>query len=179
MTMRLRALGVDDLPVLAGWLGAPHVARWWREPSDLASVTARYGPLAAGVEPTEGLIVELDCRPVGFVQRYLLRDDPQWAATVAVGVGELEAASIDYLIGEERLTGRGLGGRMVALVAADSWDRHRTIDAIVVDVRAEHRASWRALERAGFERVWSGTLASEDPSDDGPAHLYLQRRPDP
>ena len=37
-------------------------------------------------------------------------------------------------------------------------------------------ASWRALERAGYTRWWSGQLDSDDPGDAGPAHLYGIRR---
>ena len=50
-------------------------------------------------------------------------------------------------------------------------------EAVVVDVLQENRASWRALERAGFHRVWEGTLNSDHPSDEGPCFLYLTSRP--
>jgi aminoglycoside 6'-N-acetyltransferase len=59
----------------------------------------------------------------------------------------------------------------------DSWVRHPDISAVVVAVHQDNPASWRALEGAGFHRVWEGTLDSDDPSDDGPGYLYLQRRP--
>ena len=56
LEIAFRPLERSDLPLLAEWLGRPHVARWWREPSDLAAVEATYGPLIDGSDPTEGFI---------------------------------------------------------------------------------------------------------------------------
>jgi hypothetical protein len=36
----VRPLARADLARLSGWLAEPHVARWWRDPNDLAAVTA-------------------------------------------------------------------------------------------------------------------------------------------
>lgn len=87
------------------------------------------------------------------------------------------AAGIDYLIGEPDLTGRGLGPSMIAQGAADAWTAYPEIVAIVVVVQVDNRPSLRALEKAGYRRVWSGIVDSGDPSDDGPSHVYLLDRP--
>lgn len=43
-----------------------------------------------------------------------------------------------------------------------------------------NRASCRVLEKAGYELEWTGLLQSDDPSDAGPAALYVrQRTPSP
>jgi aminoglycoside 6'-N-acetyltransferase len=44
-------------------------------------------------------------------------------------------------------------------------------------VQIENRPSWRALEKAGYRRTWSGLVDSGDPSDDGPSHVYVLDRP--
>lgn len=36
-----RPLGRADFPLLSTWFAAPHVAPWWKEPSDLDGVEAR------------------------------------------------------------------------------------------------------------------------------------------
>jgi hypothetical protein len=41
--------------------------------------------------------------------------------------------------------------------------------------QANHR-SWRALEKAGYDRVFTGMIESEDPSDSGPSYVYLRSR---
>src|SRR5579863_10334227 len=106
----------DDLPTVAGWLARPHVARWWQEDPDPDAVRARYLPCVDGSDPTELLILEAGGTPAGFFQRYLIADDPSWAATLR-GTGQPDvgaAAGIDYLIGEAGLTGRGLGTAAIA-----------------------------------------------------------------
>jgi aminoglycoside 6'-N-acetyltransferase len=177
MPIELQPLERRDLPVLAGWLSRPHVEKWWRESADIETVEAEYGPMIDGSDPTDGFIVLDEGRPVGFVQRYLIADYPDWQRTIAAASDSIPAAGIDYLIGEEEETGRGLGPRMIATLVADCWTTYPHIRAIVVDVLQENRASWRALEHAGFHRIWEGTLDSDHPSDQGLSFLYLTARP--
>jgi aminoglycoside 6'-N-acetyltransferase len=168
----------DDLPVVAGWLARPHVAQWWREDPDLAAVRARYRPCLDGSDPTELLILEVDGQPAGFFQRYLVADHPEWAQTLR-GTGQPgtgEAAGIDYLIGEAALTGRGLGTAAITMFTRLTFARYGDIPLMAVAVRQDNTASWRALEKSGYQRCWSGELASDDPSDEGPMYLYRQER---
>jgi aminoglycoside 6'-N-acetyltransferase len=66
------------------------VARWWREPSDLAAVEAAYGPLIDGSDPTEGFIAIHAGQgpgqepPLAFLQRYRLDDNPEWQRAIAL-----------------------------------------------------------------------------------------------
>ena len=171
------ALGADDLGLLSGWLAQPHVARWWHEPADLAAVTRNYGPLVDGLDPTEAFIVHRMGRPIGYVQRYLIDDQADWRDTIHRAIGDAGGIGIDYLIGERDLVGRGIGRRMIAQFAEACWDRYGgSADRIVVALQQANVASWKALEAAGFRRVWSGTLESADPSDAGPSFVYVAHR---
>ena len=178
MRIGFRPLDRGDFPLLAQWLGAPHVEVWWREEHDAAAVEARYGPAVDGVEPIEVFVVEGDGQPVGLIQRYRLSDHPEWERALAVAAMLEDAACIDYLIGVETLTGRGLGGEIIGRFVEDTWERYPEVPAIVVSVQQENRRSWRALEKAGFERAWAGMLDSDDPSDEGPSYVYVRYRPD-
>jgi aminoglycoside 6'-N-acetyltransferase len=193
-----RPLDRSDLPLLAEWLGRPHVARWWREPSDLAAVEATYGPLIDGSDPTEGFIATYQGQgqgkrrgqPLAFLQRYRLDDDPEWQRVIAVALAESGGrdgdsandgpirggVGIDYLIGEQTMTGRGLGRQMIDAFVDLTWDRYPDITAVVVAVDQRNEASWRALEGAAFLRTWAGMLDSDDPSDQGPHYIYVRRR---
>ncbi len=164
----------DDLPLLATWIGRPHVEPWWGEPSDLAAVTARYRPLLGHDDPTEGFVVRLDDRSIGFVQRYRIGDDPDWRAAIAAALGEADGFGIDYLIGEPDVVGRGVGRAMIAEFVDRSWSRYPDAGRCVVALQQANTASWRALEGAGFHRVWAGSLESDDPSDEGPSYLYVR-----
>jgi len=179
MALTLRPLGRDDLPLLASWLSRPHVAKWWRDASDLASVEAAYGPLIDGADPTEAFVALHDGRPIGYAQRYRLEDNEEWQQAIFLAVGVTNAAGIDYLIGEESVTGQGLGRQLIADFVEDSWRRYPDIASVAVAVQQENHASWRALEGAGFVRQWEGMLASDDPSDQGPSYVYLKDRPTP
>jgi len=168
-----RPLTRADFPLLSMWIAAPHVAPWWREDASPDAVERAYGPAVDGADPTEMFVAVVEGRDVGYAQRYLLDDYPDWSAALGV----TDAAGIDYLIGEADAIGTGAGSAMVDAFSAATLERYPGIDCVAVAVQQANRRSWRALERAGFERVFAGTLASPDPSDDGPAYLYVRRRP--
>jgi len=178
MSLEFRPLTRDDFPMLSGWLAAPHVARWWREEHDPMVVEGNYGPCVDGADPTEVFVVEREGQSIGMIQRYRFSDNPGWHRALAVGVDVDDAAGIDYLVGVEKLTGWGLGTQIVSRFVEDTWGRYKDIPAIVIAVQQGNRASWRVLEKAGFERVWAGTVDSGDPSDDGQSYICVLYRPD-
>jgi aminoglycoside 6'-N-acetyltransferase len=174
----LRPLVWADLPMLAGWLGEPHVRRWWRdEPTDLAGVEAKYGACVTGDDPTELFVIETAVAPVGMIQCYLFSDEPQWSATLDAVVDVSNVAGIDYLIGDPAAVGHGVGSAAVKACVSLLFDRQPVV-AVVVTVQQDNPASWRVLEKAGFERVWAGELDSPDPSDTGPEYVYRLSRAD-
>jgi aminoglycoside 6'-N-acetyltransferase len=168
----------DDLPLVSRWLAEPHVAQWWREPSDLADVREKYLPCLEGRDPTELFLIERGGSAIGFIQRYLVADDPEWEralrATGAADAGQ--AVGIDYLIGDPALTGKGIGSAAIREFTAVAFRRYPQAVSVLVDVSQANRPSWRALERAGYTRCWAGLLDSSDPSDEGPSYLYRKRR---
>jgi aminoglycoside 6'-N-acetyltransferase len=148
------------------------VAPWWPDEPTVEAIEASYGPVVDGVDPTEAFIVELDGRPVGFVQRYLLDDYPDWCAALGIE----GAAGIDYLIGAAELTGVGLGPVIVDSFSVLSFERYGSVDRLAVAVQQANHRSWRALEKAGYRRVFAGMIDSEDPSDAGPSYVYVRGR---
>jgi aminoglycoside 6'-N-acetyltransferase len=170
----------DDLPALAAWLRAPHVEAWFPwlhgDVDPPAAVEAEYGPCIDGDDPTELFVIETDGQPVGFIQRYRISDNPEWAAAVSP-VGDVSTAvGFDYAIGARDATGRGVGSAAIRHLLRDTFDRYRDVDSVIVAMQQANRASWRALERVGFERRWAGLLDSPDPSDAGPSYIYVMGR---
>ena len=178
MSVRFRPLDRHDFPLIAHWLAAPHVAAWWRQEHTLVAVEAEYGPVVDGLDPTEVAIVQDGDRPVGLIQRYRLTDYPEWERAIPTGVTPQDGVVIDYLIGDETLIGRGLGGQIIARLCG----RHvGSLQGRAGDRRrgsAGNRRSWRALEKSDFERIWAGMLDSDDPSDSGPSFVYIRYRPE-
>jgi aminoglycoside 6'-N-acetyltransferase len=176
-SLSFHPLGREDFLLLSQWLSAPHVRNWWREDSDAGSVETRYGPVVDGEDQTECFVAKSDGVPIGFVQRYRLCDNPDWHTALGVAGTWEDGAGIDYFIGSELLIGRGLGPEIIDRFVGDTWARYPEIDAIVVNVSPDNRRSWRALEKTGFTRVWTGVLVSDDPSDQGMSHVYVRHRP--
>jgi aminoglycoside 6'-N-acetyltransferase len=160
-----------DFPLLARWLQAPHISAVVGHGGDLDELEAHYGPEIDGIDPTEDFIVSLDDQPIGHVQRYLLEDYPDWRHALGIARG----AGIDYLIGDPSLTGRGFGVEMIQEFARLTFRRYPNADLIASVPQQANRPSWRVLEKAGFERVFSGVLNSDDPSDAGPSFVYVLR----
>jgi aminoglycoside 6'-N-acetyltransferase len=172
MSVDVRPMRWDELPLLLHWFSQPHVKEWWRdEPADLAGVEAVYGACITGEDPMELFVIESTGRPVGMVQRFLIADEPEWFPAFDGIVDVADAAGMDYLIGEVDAVGRGVGTAVITTFASMvfAW---RPVDSIVVTVQQTNVASWRILEKAGFTRVWEGVLDSPDPSDDGPQYVY-------
>lgn len=129
-----------------------------------------------GTDPTEGFIVHHSDRQVGFVQRYLIVDDPDWRETVRSAIGEDDGIGIDYLIGERGLVGKGLGRQMISEFIDQSWRRYHSEDRVVVVRQQENIASWKALEECGFgPRL--GRPACVVRSKRSRAELHLPHRP--
>lgn len=168
-----RPLTRGDFSLLAAWLSRPHVEPWWREPYDLDSIEARYGPCVDGIDPTELHVILLDGHPVGFLQWYRVADNPTWRAAIeGTGVGD-DAAGMDYLLGDETLLGHGLGPRVLRQFLDEVLRRYPEIATVALSVGKGNRRSWRALEKLGFTRAWEGEIVSDDPSDEGLSYLYV------
>lgn len=171
-------LGRQDFGRLATWLSEPLVARWWNHDSSPQAVERDFGPSVDGLDATEIFVARLADRPFGLIQRYPIAAYPEYVEELApVCPVPPGALSVDYLIGEPDLRGRGLGAAMIAALVAESWDRYPQAADVLVPVAAGNRASWRALERAGFERIAEGPLKPDNPRDPPDHVVYAFRRP--
>ncbi len=178
MTVDLHPLARADFPLLGAWLADPLVARWWHHDPRPAAVERDFGPSVDGSDPTEMFLASVDGTRFGFIQRYRFEDNLEWGEEFsAVWPVPAGALGIDYLIGEPAFRGRGLGALMIATAVARVWDQYPDADDVVVAVAAANRASWRALETAGFRRVATGELTPDNPVDPRDHVVYHCQRP--
>ena len=166
---------------MAGWLSEPEVRRWWREDPAPEAIETRYGPIVDGDDPTAVFVVEVDGVASGIIQRYRTADDEAWDRALRQAIPTLarSAAGIDYLLGRADVRGRGVGTAAIDAFSATVFRDLPDVTTIVVAVQQANRASWRALERAGYRRVWAGRLDTADPSDSGPAYVLVRDRARP
>jgi aminoglycoside 6'-N-acetyltransferase len=151
-----------DLPLLARWLREPHVAQWWNDPDrELAEI--RDHMESVSVEP---LIVELDERPIAYLQSYdpHLEDDHPYADQPFGTLG------IDLTIGVPGLVGIGHGSAMlrqfVDTLFAEGTPR------VIIDPDPSNARAIRAYEKAGFLAIGERT------SEYGPALLMARDNPE-
>ncbi len=177
--MTFRPLRRADFPLLAGWLAEPLVARWWNHETSAAAVERDFGSTVDGQDATEMFLACATDRPFGLIQRYPIGAYPEYLDELSpVCPVPPGALSIDYFIGDPQARGRGLGAAMIATFVADSWVSFSQADDVIVPVAAGNRASWRALENAGFRRIAQGYLQPDNPCDPRDHYIYgIGRRP--
>jgi aminoglycoside 6'-N-acetyltransferase len=151
-----------DLPLVEEWLRREHVARWWRD--DIGESIAEYRRALEGRERTDHYLIQVDGRPVGMIQTYLVSDYPEWEEVVQVGAG---VAGVDLMIGEADMIGAGLGPRVLAQFTRVVVFARTGVDAVVATVEEPNRRSWRAFEKAGFRHV-------RDVEEDGLPHRVMR-----
>ena len=158
-SIEFRPMTADDLPLLHEWLQRPHVSRWWGESRTLEGVVDHYQPAIDGRDPTDHYIAVLDGRPVGMLQTYLVSDYPPHAKLM--GIDDAATAGADILVGEEELTGQGLGTEILRRFVSEIVFACPETTSCIADPDVANIASVRAFEKAGFrvERTFV------DPSD--------------
>lgn len=177
-TFTFRPLTRADFALLGSWLAQPHVARWWNHESSPTAMEADFGAVIDRLDPADVFIVSHGSQPIGLLQRYTFADNPGYIIDLAGLIDAPGAAlSIDYLIGEPELLGRGLGSEMIRAAVDAVWRDHPAAPSIIVPVSTANVASWRALERAGFTLAATGWLEPDNPIDDGDHRVYRIERP--
>ncbi len=167
-----------DFALLARWLQEPLVARWWDHEWTPEALERDFGPSVDRTDPTEIYLASQGGSPFGLIQRYRLDSyRPHLKALAAIVPVPPAALSIDYLIGDPALRGRGMGAAMIRAFVSSSWAAYPEAPAVIVPVVAANIASWRALERAGMHRAGAGELEPDNPVDSREHVVYRVDRP--
>ena len=146
-----RPLTGADLPMLAGWMQAPHWRDWWGEPeTELGHVRA----MVEGRDSTRPFVIEQDGAPAGYIQMWIVRDarvEPWLTEAPWVAWLPDDAVGVDLSLADGARLGQGLGSAaLAAFVALLRAEGHRTI---VIDPDPENRRAVRAYEKAGFRPI--------------------------
>jgi aminoglycoside 6'-N-acetyltransferase len=168
----------EDSALLARWLAAPHVARWWHNETSTPAVERDSGPSTRDEEPNEDFLALLDGVPIGLLLRSFVHDYPEGLTELAsITDVPARAMTIDYLIGEPGNIGCGIGTELIRSALQQIWADHKDAECVIVVVHADNIAAWRALEKAGLTRVASGDLEPDNPIDDRRHYVYRVNRP--
>jgi RimJ/RimL family protein N-acetyltransferase len=142
MSLHLRDVTNDDLPLIEQWLHADHVRNTWGDPG--ANFHRLNEPPASG---NWRAILEADGRKIGLV----LWQHPTREELDAAGLTDIPTSviDIDIMIGELDALGRGLGSDAISLVAELALS-DPTVPFVMACARLENLASQRAFAKAGF-----------------------------
>ncbi len=173
-----RRVTETDFPLLQDWMARPHIHRWWQHDSTADAVRKDFGAAATGEVRADDLLVSLDQRPFGLVQRSIMSDYPEYLAELEPWVAVPEGAlTLDYLVADQADTHRGLGTEMVKQVLGQSWQDYPQAPVVITPVVATNRPSWRLLERVGMTRIAHADLEPENPDDPRLHYVYRVGRP--
>ncbi|MFN2581576.1 MAG: GNAT family N-acetyltransferase [Candidatus Dormibacteria bacterium] len=175
--LRIRRLHDEsgDYELMAGWLNQPHVKHFWDPdlpPATSAYVRTTHGPDTQPGAPTTACVIELDGRPVGFIQFYRWVDYADEARQLGVDFDEREWG-LDVLIGEPDVVGVGVGSRAVELLC-EHLEREREPSGVTLLTDITNTRAHRAYEKGGFVRVKE--VLDLDTRDGERVRSYIMRR---
>lgn len=148
MTITFRPITQDDIPTLHRWRNLPHVAAWW-DPSDitLAQAQEEYGAYLRADFGVGAYIIRVDGADVGYIQRWRVRDFPDYRPYVAVSD---HSTGIDLFIGDPARLHQGLGAQIITAFLRDYVFNDPAVPEAIIDPVPENAAAIRAYEKAGF-----------------------------
>lgn len=165
-----RPLTDADLPAMLRWLSDPDVHRWYGKGElPLENLERKYGPRIDGTDPVDPFIIRIEGRDAGYIQAYVIDDEPEYARQLAVEPG---AVGIDLFIGDPAIRGCGWGVPVLrAFVERIVFVTMQAPIAIIAPEPANERAI-HVYAKAGFR--WRKTVPIIDvelPHDTGDEYV--------
>ena len=144
-----RPLAASDLPMLREWLLRPHVAAWWGEAETVEELRRHYVDHAGDPNATQAYIALAADQPVGFIQRYVVKDagGGWWEDETDPG-----ARGIDQFLAHPDRLGRGLGRAMIRAFLRKTFE-DAAVTVVQTDPSPANIRAIRCYEAAGFARV--------------------------
>lgn len=150
-----RELTEADFPLLAKWLAAPHVAEWWDDGAEASLAQIREAMESVDTEP---LIVELDGKPIAYLQSY----DPHLEDGHPYQDQPFGTLGLDISIGPAELLGKGHGSAIIRQFADMLFEEG--CPRLVIDPHPDNLRAIRAYEKAGFQAFDKRTTVEYGPA---------------
>lgn len=168
--LSFRSLQTEDLPLMHQWLNTDFVKQWWDGlPRSFESVRAEFEPGIAGTDAYKPFLIMYATTPIGYIQYYNLRDEPEYAAAINL---PQEATGVDIFIGHPDYIHQGLGSFAIKKFIQEYVFSQPDVEICIIDPDPENKVAIRAYEKAGF--VYWKTLRYAD--GDKPEEDYYMMR---
>lgn len=170
-----RPLEDGDIHAMSRWLANPDVAPWYAEGiTDPDGLRARYREEIAGESATRAFITRIDGRDAGYIQCYVIDDEPEYARQVQVDPG---AVGIDLFIGEPWARNRGHGAAVLRAFLAQVVFGEMGADVAIIAPEPGNARAVRSYERAGFVGQKTVNVTDEDaPHNTGDEYIMRLTR---
>lgn len=158
MDYDFRDVSAKDLKLIGTWLSQPHVSAWWGDAAEeFASIKANLDS-----DSVEHLIVELDGKPIGFLQSY----DPHMEDEHPYKDQPMGTLGLDMFIGDAGLLQQGHGTGVLNAFVELLFEEG--VPRVIVDPSPKNFNAIRAYEKAGF------AVFDTRESDYGPALMMAR-----
>ena len=143
-----------EYDLMVGWRNLPHVRRRWdpdHPPLTRESAIEEYRPDTQLDSVSVACIIELQDRPIGFIQFYRWASYPEGAREVGIPFDD-QTYSLDVFIGVPELIGQGRGTKVVRLLS-DYLINELGGSSVALTTDLDNHAAIKCYENAGFERI--------------------------
>lgn len=147
--INFKALHDTDIPIVKKWFNEPHVVQFYslRDNWTDEQVAKKFRPFIKQEKSVQCFIVSFKDLPVGFIQKYPIKEFP-WPEQEFSDEVMQHAAGIDLFIGEVNYINQGLGTRIIR----EFLDQHiwNHFSYCIADPNIQNKAMIRCLEKIGF-----------------------------
>ena len=144
----------SEYELMVEWRNRPHVRRRWdpdHPPMTVASARDEYQPDTVPGAPGTACIVELDQRPLGFIQFYRWKSFADEAKEVGIPFDD-HTYGLDIFIGEPDLVDQGTGTRIVTMLS-DHLINEFHASSVALTVDKDNERAIRCYEKSGFVKT--------------------------
>lgn len=152
LAIRRLEAGPQDYGHMARWLSDPVVLDFYEgrdHPYTLEMVQKDFDPAAGEEEGLIPCILEVEGRPVGYLQFYPVEDEGREEYDFHE---EGVTWALDLFIGEPSYWNRGYGTRFVNLLLHYLFEQH-SADWVILDPHVDNERAIRVYEKCGFRKL--------------------------
>ncbi len=144
-----------DYMHMAKWMTTPEVMDFYEGHDctyDLEKVIEKYRPRTRGETPITPCIIELNHKPIGYVQFYPVDRDEYHVDDRIDLLTYANPYAADILLGDAKTCNKGIGTRVLTMLIDYLFDQN-IADIIYIDPQTWNHRAIRCYEKCGFQPV--------------------------
>ncbi len=141
-----------DYEILYKWLSTPEIKKWYETLEGLTpdAIKNKYKPRIMGEHHVHPCIIEYGKIPVGYVQFYETKSEPDFYIQEDF-TKEPNVYALDIFIGEPSQHGKGIGSESLRLIVQHLV--RNGAKKVIIDPDIDNERAIRAYEKAGFTKI--------------------------